>query len=557
MLTACEMSQHVRRDNMGIVTTLRRTSMRTKAVIATALAVAIVPAAVLAWGPSRTTFTEAVPATYVTFNSITDNSVYGDERNFVTIKDAANTANGGWSDNLTVEPGKEYVVRMYVHNNAAQNLNLVAENVRASASVPTTTGKSVSISGFINSSNANPTQVWDDVTLNANQDFNLAYVSGSASYHNNSIGKAPQGIALPDSIVTNAGALLGYDKLDGKIPGCYQYSGYVYFKVKPQFATPTPDFSIDKKVRLDGPKGDWQESIAAKPGDTVNYRMEINNTGTADLKNVILKDQLPQGMSFVPGTVKILDTNNPSGAYVTDGDKIVTSGINTGGYNPGTNAIVVFNAKVADNANLPTCGPQTLTNTASAQPEGQNPKSDTADVTTTKDCEEVKKIDVCDLTTKKIVTIDEKDFDSKKYSKDLNDCKEVPATIQVCNLADNKIITINEKDFDSKKHSKNLADCEQKTVQVCDLTSKTIVTIDSKNFDSKKHSTNLADCKMCPLPGMNNIPANSPDCVNNPVTTLPETGIDGGFGTFAGIGLLTAVLGYALSSSRIRSLLIG
>ena len=49
---------------MGIVTALRRTSMRTKAVIATAIAVAIVPAAVLAWGPSRATFTEQSPAPY-------------------------------------------------------------------------------------------------------------------------------------------------------------------------------------------------------------------------------------------------------------------------------------------------------------------------------------------------------------------------------------------------------------------------------------------------------------------------------------------------------------
>lgn len=547
----------VRRETMGVFTTLRNTSMRTKAIIATALAVAIVPAAVLAWGPSRATFTEQSPATYVTFNSITNNSFYGDERNFVTIKDAANTANGGWSDNLTVEQGKEYVVRMYVHNNAADNLNLVAENVRASASVPTTTGKSVSISGFVNSSNANPTQVWDDVTLNAGQDFNLAYVPGSATFHNNSVGKAPQGVALPDSIVTSAGALLGYDKLDGKIPGCYQYSGYVYFKVKPQFATPTTDFSISKQVRKDGATDGFKESTAVNPGDTVNYRVEVKNTGTAALNNIVLKDQLPQGVSFVPGSAKILNGNNQSGAVLAGGDNIVTSGVNIGSYAAGTNAFVVFNAKVADNAQLPTCGPITLTNTASAQPEGQNPKSDTADVTTKKDCEEVKKIEVCDLTTKKIVTIDEKDFDSTKHSKNLNDCKEVPATIQVCNLADNKIITINEKDFDSKKHSKNLADCEQKTIQVCDLNSKTIVTIDSKNFDSKKHSTNLADCKMCPLPGMNNIPANSPNCVNNPVTTLPQTGIDGGLGIFAGIGLLTAGLGYALSSSRIRSLLIG
>ena len=543
---------------MGIITALRRTSMRTKAVIATAVAVAIVPAAVLAWGPSRTTFTEQSPAPYITFNSITNNSIYGDERNFVNIKDAANTADGGWSDDITVQPGKEYLVRMYVHNNASANLNLVAENVRATASISNKVDKNQAITGYIDSSNAKPTQVWDDVKLNANEAFNLAYIPGSATFHNNSVGKAPQGVALPDSLFGSNGALLGYDKLDGKIPGCFQYAGYVYFKVKPQFAPSNPGYEVEKKVRVNGATDGWKKTTEAKPGDTLNYMIEVKNTGDTRLTNVIVKDQLPQGVSFVPGSVRLHNSNNTDGnATPVGADNLVTSGVNIGNYAPQGNGFVTFNAKVADNATLPTCGPIKLTNTASAQPEGQNPKSDTADVTTTKDCEEVKTIEVCELDTKKIITIDEKDFDSTKHSKNLNDCKEVPATIQVCNLADNKIITINEKDFDAKKHSKNLADCEQKTIQVCDLSSKTIVTIDSKNFDSKKHSTNLADCKMCPLPGKTNIPANSPDCVNTPVTTLPETGIDGGLGIFAGIGLLTAGLGYALTSNRIRSLLIG
>ena len=41
---------------------------------------------VLAYGPERPTFTGEKPADYVTFNSITNNKYYGDERNFVTIK---------------------------------------------------------------------------------------------------------------------------------------------------------------------------------------------------------------------------------------------------------------------------------------------------------------------------------------------------------------------------------------------------------------------------------------------------------------------------------------
>src|SRR3546814_13535957 len=40
-------------------------------------------------------------------------------------------------------------------------------------------------------------------------------------------------------------------------------------------------------------------------------------------------------------------------------------------------------------------------------------------------------------------------------------CEEQPKYIKVCELSTKKIITINEKDFDATKHSKNLADCAQ------------------------------------------------------------------------------------------------
>ncbi len=370
-----------------LLSALRRAPKRSAAIIIAATAAVVLPATLLAWGPTRTTFTEQSPATYVTFNSITNNTFYGDERNFATIKDASNTADGGWVDQVTAEPGKEYVVRMYVHNNAASNLNLVAHNVRAMATVPTTTGTSVPISTFISASNANPGQVWDDVKLVSNKNFNLAYVAGSTTFHNNSVGVAPQGVALPDSIVTSTGALLGYTSLNGDIPGCYEYSGYVYFKVKPQFAPETNDFTVNKQVRKNGATDGFKESVNVSAGDTVNYRIEVKNTGNHTLNNFNLKDQLPSGQSLVPGTVKIMNAKNPGGAFVQDGDAIVESGINIGSYTAGSNALVIFNAKVNDNDQLPTCGENVMVNTAIAQPEGQGPKEDTADVTANKVCQ--------------------------------------------------------------------------------------------------------------------------------------------------------------------------
>src|SRR6266496_2880689 len=145
-----------------------------------AVAAIVIPAAVMAWGPDRPTYTMAQPADHVTFDSITDNPEVGDERNFLTIKDAANTAAGGWQDSATAQPGHEYLVRVYVHNDAAANLNLKATNVRTKVNVPATTGKSVQLGGFITADNAAPNEIWDSATLTSSSDFNVAYEAGSA-----------------------------------------------------------------------------------------------------------------------------------------------------------------------------------------------------------------------------------------------------------------------------------------------------------------------------------------------------------------------------------------
>ena len=49
------------------------------------VAVVMVPLAIYAWGPSRETFTIEKPATYVTFNSITNNPTSATSCAFVTL----------------------------------------------------------------------------------------------------------------------------------------------------------------------------------------------------------------------------------------------------------------------------------------------------------------------------------------------------------------------------------------------------------------------------------------------------------------------------------------
>lgn len=434
-----------------LLTALRHAPKRASALIAMIAAVLIVPAALLAWGPDRPTYTIAHPADHITFNSITDNPNIGDERNFVGIRENGTT--GQWQDTQTVQAGKEYVVRMYVHNNAASNLNLVAENVTAKFNLPTNTAKSIQVNGFLDSSNATPTEVYDHATFTGAQDFNLAYVPGTLKFYNNFFGS--NGTPISETAFTSAGAKLGYDKLDGKIPGCFQYAGYLTFIVKPQVAQ-TGNFTVSKQVRKSGTTA-WQKSVAVNPGDSVDYLIDYTNVGTAQQNNVVLKDSLPTGTSYTAGTTYLVNTTNPNGLKVDD--SITTAnGMNIGNYTGNAGAYVKFSAKVADNSHLPACGANTLTNTIRVETDFGY-KTDTANVTVNKTCVQPKQIQVCELATGKIVTINESDFNSSKQSKNLNDCAPKPGMINVCDMTTKQVISIKTTDFDSKKYSKNVADC--------------------------------------------------------------------------------------------------
>ena len=369
------------------------------------LAAVIAPVAVMAWGPARPSFTIEKPADYITFNSITNNPVIGgDEKDFVGIREVGSNAN--WTNNMKVQNGKEYYVRIYVHNNAASNLNLVAENVVAKLNVPTTTAKTVTVQGQISASNAKPNTVWDEATFSSDNDFNLAYVAGSALFENNGMGTTK----LPDSIVNNTGATLGYSKLDGKIPGCFQYAGYVTVKVKAQVNQPQEKTDIDlaKTVRnkTNGEKT-WVETVNAKSGDTVQFQIHAKNTGSAGIQNLVIRDILPKGLNYVAGSTKLYNTSNPKGLKVSD-NIIQNSGINIGSYQPNGDAFVRFDATVSAEQDLPVCGENTLTNIAQASNQ-KIVKNDTASVKVTKKCETPKNPAYkCEALSLNIIRKDEK-----------------------------------------------------------------------------------------------------------------------------------------------------
>ena len=343
-------------------------ALATMAIVAGAT---LAPANVFAWGDSnngRTTYTlDEINAgklgNAITMNSITNGKI-GDERNFVGAKLSSSNSTVWNADTINVKDGETYTIRLYVHNNSPMGTKAIAQGVKATFSLPTTVAKDHSVIGYLDATNANPTRYWDEVHLVSNDDFYLEFVSGSAVYSNT------QGtFKLPDEVITS-GATLGFTKMDGQIPGCYEYDGQVTIQVKVHNSVIS---KLSKTVRMAGTHNQFTESVDAKIGDSVEFQIEYKNLTANQVDNVMIRDILPTNMEYVKGSTILYNSNHQAGLKI-DQDTVTTSGINIGSYVPKGNAFVRFTAKVINKTLA--CGSNQLVNWANVTVNGDVVKDD-------------------------------------------------------------------------------------------------------------------------------------------------------------------------------------
>lgn len=321
------------------------------------------------------------------FNSITDGS-FGNEFNFVGAREDTGVNVGTdnvWSGNeITVEPGKTYLVRMYVHNNNPYGYNGVAENVKATFALSKDYATENTITGYISSSNATPSLYWDSVVFKSSngQSFYLDYVEGSASVENN--GYAKGGASLSDNIITS-GVMLGYDQAgDGKIPGCYQYSQFLGIKVTPVFTD--EEYTVDKTVRIAGSEDKtWYDSIYANVGDTVEYQIHYKNTTEGTATNVTVQDNLPSNLKVASNPILYNTSTTSNGKTGLEVSDFTVSPTGIGDYAINGNAYLRFTATVVDEDLA--CGKNILRNWVKVSVAGKYTKLDSADIIVEKTCE--------------------------------------------------------------------------------------------------------------------------------------------------------------------------
>lgn len=164
----------------------------------------------------------------------------------------------------------------------------------------------------------------------------------------------------------------------------------------------------------------YGSTVSATCNDVVKYSVKLSNTEFGLLSNVTVKASLADGSMTASATNASNATVTTSGnvtvsldkgslnyvagstqLFTVDGqlikglpDGVTAGGVNAGNLNGSTREFVQFQAKVTCETN-----------------------------------EVPKDIKVCELSTKKVITIKENQFDSAKHTKDLTKCNEVPTTL--------------------------------------------------------------------------------------------------------------------------------
>ena len=380
-----------------------------------------------AWGPERTTFTMEKPASYPVFNSITDNPTIGDERDFVRVGEI-NAEVTDLKNEVEIVPGRQYLVYVYFHNNASATLNDSAHNhsgvavrtrMASTFSTVLTPTERGTVSATITADNTKPLSVWDEAYMTTKTDkVLLHYVAGSAKIYND--WKANNSV-VPSSLFTEEGTLIGLNALNGIIPGCEEYHGVVSYVLQAEEL----GGSIDKAVSKDGQT--FGESVNLAPGEEATYQLTIRNTGDVALTNVVIKDNLPAGLTLVPGSITFRANDSTTADPLPD--DIFTTGYNFGTMGTGNVAYITYKVKAGEDFD---CTGTELENNASITYDSEKTTGDTKNdsvtitVKKTEGCEEPDiPLDDCETNPSLPGCQPEKNC---KTNPEMEGCQELPNT---------------------------------------------------------------------------------------------------------------------------------
>ena len=143
-------------------------------------------------------------------------------------------------------------------------------------------------------------------------------------------------------------------------------------------APKVPNDTITKQVSTTA-NGTYGKTVDVISGAHVFYRVTVASTGDAPITNVVVKDILPAGVTYVDNTL----TRDGTAIANPADNQFFAAGVIAGTLNNGTTTTYQFEAIVAAGETAPTCKTASYNNIGAVSTTGLTDKQDNATVTKT------------------------------------------------------------------------------------------------------------------------------------------------------------------------------
>jgi uncharacterized repeat protein (TIGR01451 family) len=295
-----------------------------------------------------------------------------------------------------------------------------------------------------------------------------------------------------------------------------------------------PDIDIEKTVAKKG-ESSFSENVVVDQNGKATFKITVSETSNkVPVTNVVVKDTLPSGLTFVNGSVMVGGVSKPN---------LTPSNIPLGTMAKGQKIVITFDvvAKLIEKE----CGDEKMINKASVTADMQKPKEDDASVNVKKLCE----VYACeDLSGPSILKRGQTASYTAKASTENTRVEKYIFSIdgKVVATQESNVYnyTANQEGTFTISVSVKFANGKTATSEDCKMQVK--VSEDKCPIPGKENlPVDSPDCyEPCPIPGKENLRKDSPDCkdVQAAVTTLPNTGAGSIAGLFGSVSIAGAVL---------------
>lgn len=244
------------------------------------------------------------------------------------------TSNANYAPSVGAQIDDVVRYEIWYHNTEVETSGKNANNVNIKVTLPTSTSRNHTATAVVGGSNTNV--ITNTALVTTSVDTYLEYIPGTA-YRRHNTGTNANPIWVTERISDNVVSASGYTF--STMNPCWNFQETITVQARVRANALT----INKQVKIEG-GSTWLTSVDAQPGQTVAYLITFTNVGNTTLRDVLIRDNMPPRMEYIPGSARLFNTTHPNGVVISD--LLIQGGVNVGDYSPGANAQVRFQARV-------------------------------------------------------------------------------------------------------------------------------------------------------------------------------------------------------------------